>query len=140
MVVGAEGLDRIRGQRGRGWDLGEGPAVRPPEPEGAVRLARHVVALLVDRAVVPATEPHEVRGTARAPRAMTFGSAPPGVSSPAPGAPLGRHPPGGADTRPFHPDEAVKRKVRGARLTRFEISASVRPPKYPASRPRTRRP
>ena len=55
LVVGAEGLDRIGGQRGRGRDLGQGPAVRPPEPEGPVGLARDGVALLVDRAVVPAT-------------------------------------------------------------------------------------
>jgi hypothetical protein len=66
VVVGAEGLDRIGGHRGRRRDLGQGPAVRPPEPEGPVGLSRHGVALLVDRAVVPATEQHEVRERGRA--------------------------------------------------------------------------
>jgi hypothetical protein len=50
--------------------------------------------------------------------AMVFGPVPPGRSSLAPGGPLARHPPGAADTRPVHPDEAVKRKVRATRPAR----------------------
>ncbi len=56
-----EGLDRIRGHRDRRRDLGQGLAVRPPERERAVGLSIDLVAFLVDRAVVPATEQREVR-------------------------------------------------------------------------------
>jgi len=41
--------------------LGQEAPVRTPEVELAVRLSIHRVALLVDRAVVPATEQREVR-------------------------------------------------------------------------------
>jgi hypothetical protein len=57
----AETLDRILGHDGRRRDLGQGPAVGPPEPELAVGLSIDLVALLVDRAVVPTTEQCEVR-------------------------------------------------------------------------------
>ena len=62
----SEGLDRISGYRGRRWDIGQGTAVRPPELERAVGLSIHLVALLVDRAMVPATEEREVRQRGRA--------------------------------------------------------------------------
>ena len=61
LVPSSEGLDRIGGYRGRRRDLGQGPAVRPPEPERAVRLSIDLVTLLVYRAMVPATEQREVR-------------------------------------------------------------------------------
>ncbi len=56
VVLGSESLGRIGGHyRGR-RDIGQEPAVRPPEMERAVGLSIHLVAFLVDRAVVPATE------------------------------------------------------------------------------------
>ena len=67
VVLCAERLDRIGGHRGRGRDVGEQPAVRSPEPERAVGLSIDLIALLVHRAVVPATEQREVRQRGRAP-------------------------------------------------------------------------
>ena len=61
VVPRPEGPHRIGGHRGRRRDLGQGPAVRPPEAERAVGAALDPVALLVNRAVVPATEEREVR-------------------------------------------------------------------------------
>src|SRR2546429_6061661 len=55
-----ERRDRIGGQRDRRRDVGQEAAVRPPEPERAVGLWIDAIALLVDRAVVPATEQREV--------------------------------------------------------------------------------
>ncbi len=66
VVPRAQGLDRIGGQRDRWRDVGQGAAVRPLEPERAVGLSIEVKALFVDRAVVPATEPGEVRERGRA--------------------------------------------------------------------------
>jgi hypothetical protein len=66
IVPRPERLDRIRGHRGRPRDVGQEPAVRPPEPERAVGLSIDLVALLVDRAVMPATEEREVRERGRA--------------------------------------------------------------------------
>ena len=66
VVLRPERLDRIGGHRGRRRDLGQRPAVRPPEPERAVGLSIDLIALLVDRAVVPATEQSEVRERGRA--------------------------------------------------------------------------
>jgi len=62
-----ERLDRIGGHRGRRRDLGQGPAVRPQEPERAVGLPIDLVALLVHGAMVPATEERKVRERGRAP-------------------------------------------------------------------------
>ena len=61
----SEGLDRIRGHRRRGRDIGQRPSVRPTELERAVGLSIHLVALLVHRAMVPATEEREVRERSR---------------------------------------------------------------------------
>ena len=58
--------DRIRGQRDRRRDVGQQAAVRPPEPERAVGLGIDAIALLVDRAVVSATEEREVGERGRA--------------------------------------------------------------------------
>jgi hypothetical protein len=59
LVLHPEGLRRIGGDH----DGGAGPrgwlAVRPPELKRSVRLAIDVIALLVDRAVVAATEQGE---------------------------------------------------------------------------------
>jgi hypothetical protein len=66
VVLRPKGLDRIGGHCGRGRDLGQEPAVRSPEPERAVRLSIDLVALLVHRAVMPATEQSEVRQRGRA--------------------------------------------------------------------------
>ena len=51
-----EGLDRIGRHRGRLGDIGQGPAIRSPEPKRAVGLSIHLVPLLVHRAVMPATQ------------------------------------------------------------------------------------
>jgi len=56
VVPRPEGLDRISGHRGRRRDVGQEAAVRPAEPERAVGLEFDLIALLVDGAVVPATE------------------------------------------------------------------------------------
>ena len=61
LVPRPEGLDGIRGRRSGRRHLGQEAPVRTPEVELAVRLSIHRVALLVDRAVVPATEQREVR-------------------------------------------------------------------------------
>jgi hypothetical protein len=57
----SKNLHRVGGHRGRGRYLGQRPAGRPPELERAIGLSIDLVALLVDRAVVPATEQREVR-------------------------------------------------------------------------------
>jgi hypothetical protein len=62
-----ERIDRIGGHRSWRRHLGQEPTVRSPETEDAVGLARDLVALLVHRAVVPATEQGEVRERGRAP-------------------------------------------------------------------------
>jgi hypothetical protein len=67
VVIRPERADRIRGHRGRRRHLGHGPAIRPPEPEHSVGPARDLVALLVDRAVMPAAEEREVRERGGAP-------------------------------------------------------------------------
>ena len=62
LVPRSEGLDRVVGHRGRARrDVGQGPAVGSPEPKRPVGLALDLVALLVDRAVVAATEQGQVR-------------------------------------------------------------------------------
>jgi len=66
VVPRPEGPHRIGGHRRRRRCLGQGPAVRPPKAEGAVGLSIDLVALLVDRAVVPAAEQGEVRERGRA--------------------------------------------------------------------------
>ena len=66
----SDGLHGIVGHLVRKRDLGENPPVRAAEPKLAVRLSIKPVALLVDRAVVPATEHSEIRqrgGTALRP-------------------------------------------------------------------------
>jgi hypothetical protein len=60
-VYVAHDLDRICGHCGRRRDLGQRPAIRPPELERAIRLSIDLIALFVDRAVVPATEQREIR-------------------------------------------------------------------------------
>jgi len=61
VVLRPQGLDRIGGHHGRRRDLRYGPSIRPPEAEHAVGLSIDLIALFVDRAVVPATEHGEVR-------------------------------------------------------------------------------
>src|SRR5207245_7888358 len=56
LVPRPDGLDRIIGHRERRRDVGQEAAVRTPEAERAVGLEFDLIALLVDRAVVPATE------------------------------------------------------------------------------------
>ena len=60
VVPRPEGLAGISGHRDRRRDIGQDPAVRSPERERAVGLSIDLVALLMDRAVVPATEESEV--------------------------------------------------------------------------------
>src|SRR5205823_7946662 len=66
VVPRRKGLDGIGGYRSGGRHLGQELTVRAPEPELSVGLSIHLVALLVDRAVVPATEQREVRERGRA--------------------------------------------------------------------------
>jgi len=61
IVPRSDGLHGIVGHVARNRDLGENPPVRTAEPKLTVRLSIELVALLVDRAVVPATEQGEVR-------------------------------------------------------------------------------
>src|SRR5436309_852081 len=66
VVPRPEGPDRIvRYRRGR-RDRGQGSAVWSPERERAIRVSLHLVALLVDRAVVAVAEQREVRERGRA--------------------------------------------------------------------------
>jgi len=70
LVPRSDGFHGIVGHLVRKRDLGENPPVRAAEPKLAVRLSIKPVALLVDRAVVPATEQGEIRqrgGTALRP-------------------------------------------------------------------------
>jgi hypothetical protein len=70
IVSRSQNLDRIAAQLRRTRNVGQRPAVRAPEPKLAVRLSVEVVALLVDSAVVAATEQREIRqrgGTALRP-------------------------------------------------------------------------
>jgi hypothetical protein len=62
VVPRAKRSHRIRPYRGRRRDLGEGPTVRPSEAERAVGLVIHLVTLLVDRAMVPATQERRLPG------------------------------------------------------------------------------
>ena len=55
VVPCSEGLNRIGRRRRRRRDIGQQPAIGPPEPEHAVGLSLHLVAFLVDGAVVSAT-------------------------------------------------------------------------------------
>ena len=61
VVLRAERLDRIGGNRGRGRDVGEQLAVRTPELQRAIGLSIDLIALLVHRAVMSPTEQREVR-------------------------------------------------------------------------------
>ena len=70
IVPRSDDFHGIVGHLVRKRSLGENPPVRTPEVELAVRLSLHLVALFVDRAVVPATEQGEIRqrgGTALRP-------------------------------------------------------------------------
>ncbi len=61
-----ESVDGIGGHRDRRRDIGQDAAVRTPEPERVVGLSIDAIALLVHRAVVPATEQGEIRERRRA--------------------------------------------------------------------------
>ena len=63
----SEDLHRIAAHLRRRRDLGQKPAVRTAEPKVAVRLSIELVALLVNGAVVPATEQGEIRERGGAP-------------------------------------------------------------------------
>jgi hypothetical protein len=62
-----ENLHWIGGHRVRRRHLGQRPTIGPSELERAVWVSIDLVALLVDRAVMPATEQGEVRKRGRAP-------------------------------------------------------------------------
>ena len=57
----SEDLHGIAKPLGRSRDLGQDPAVGATEPKLAVRLSIELVALLVDGAMVPATEQGQIR-------------------------------------------------------------------------------
>jgi len=65
-VPRSDRLQGIAGHAGRRWDVGDHAAVGTPELQLAVRLALDLVTLLVDGAVVPATEQRQVRERRRA--------------------------------------------------------------------------
>src|SRR2546425_5657631 len=67
IVPCSEDLDRIAVRLGRKRDLGQKLTVRPAEPKLAVRLSIELVALLVDGAVMAATEQGEIRERGGAP-------------------------------------------------------------------------
>jgi hypothetical protein len=66
LVPRPKGLDGIGGDRSRRRHLGQELPVRAPELELAVGSSIHLVALLVNGAVVPAAEEGEVRERGRA--------------------------------------------------------------------------
>jgi hypothetical protein len=66
LVPRPEGLDGIGGDRNGRRHLGQESPVRALEPELAVGVSIHLVALLMDRAVMAATEQREVRERGRA--------------------------------------------------------------------------
>ncbi len=57
----SEDLHGIAAHLGRRRDLGYGSTIRPPELQLPIRLAIELVPLLVDRAVVSATQQREIR-------------------------------------------------------------------------------
>ena len=61
IVSRSQDLNSITAHLGRTRDLGQEPAVRAAEPKLAVRLSIDLVALLVDGAMVAATEQREIR-------------------------------------------------------------------------------
>ena len=61
IVPRSQDLHGIGGDFGRRRDFGQKPAVRSAEPQLAVGLSIELVTLLVDGAVVPATEQGEIR-------------------------------------------------------------------------------
>ena len=61
LVPCSERFDRIAGDHGRNRDVGQRSSIRSPEPQLAVGLPFHLVALLVDRAVMAPAEHREVR-------------------------------------------------------------------------------
>ncbi len=61
VVLRSQDLDRIGGHRSRTRDCGQNPPVRAPEAQLPAGLSLHLVTVLVDRAVVAATEQREVR-------------------------------------------------------------------------------
>jgi len=67
VVLRPERLDRIGGHRGRRRNVGDEQAIRAPELQRAVGLSLDLIALLVHRAVMPATEQREIRQRGRAP-------------------------------------------------------------------------
>jgi hypothetical protein len=66
LVPRSQDVDGIGGHRGGQWHLGQQSAVRAPEVELAVGLPFTLETLLVDGAVVPATEQREIRERGRA--------------------------------------------------------------------------
>jgi len=56
LVLYPEGPDDIGGHCGWRRDVGKRSAVRAPKPERSVGLSIDLIALLVDRAVMPTTE------------------------------------------------------------------------------------
>ena len=141
VVLRAEGLDRIGGHRGRRRDLGQEPAVRPPELQRAVGLSIDLVALLVHRAVVPATEQGEVRERGRAAlRPVTdvmalaeAAARSPGSGSPGPGGGARAATPGESSASgprpPQRPSSSCRITTRlASHARRRDVSAGTRAP------------
>jgi hypothetical protein len=60
-VLRSQDLHAVPERLGRRGDLGQNPPVRAAEPKLAVGLSIDLVALLMNRAMVPATEQGEIR-------------------------------------------------------------------------------
>ncbi len=118
VVPGQEGLDGIGGYRSGRRHLGQEPPVRAPEPEFAVGLSIHLVALLVDRAVVPATEQREIRERRRAAVRPVADVVPLAEREPAAGkaaapVPVVEHPPKGRRDGPCSGADLDDPAIRG---------------------------
>jgi len=61
VVPCSKNLDGIRRHFGEWRDLGQCPAVRPSKPKRAIGPSIDLIALLVDSAVMPATQQREIR-------------------------------------------------------------------------------
>jgi len=61
LMTRSQNLDGIGGHLRRRRDIGKRPAVGPTEPELAVRLPIELIALFVNRSMVPATQQGQIR-------------------------------------------------------------------------------
>jgi hypothetical protein len=104
-VSRSQRLNWIDGQRGRRWDIGQDPPVRPPEAERAIGLSLDLITLLVDRTMVPSTQQCEVRERGRpavrpVPHVMPLAQRQPAAGEAAPTVPVMERAPQRRGNRP----------------------------------------